>query len=152
MCLSVPFIWRSFHFFSKSFLFLFLFLCYPYFSTFLSMWSLVNGTVIQNSLHFLIKSVLFVVYSFMYCVWKNMHKTTLYISPSSIVLASLIIQGNVMRKVGKIVYYANSSRLLCRKTNIQAATIHRRMKLGIYRYLVLFGWQLKFRFSVTFKR
>ena len=30
----VPFIWRSLHFFGNSFLFLFLFLCYPYFGTF----------------------------------------------------------------------------------------------------------------------
>ena len=40
MCLCVPFTQRSLHFFSKSFLFLFLFLCYPYFGTFLSTWFL----------------------------------------------------------------------------------------------------------------
>jgi hypothetical protein len=34
MCLFLPFIRRSFYLFGKSFLFLFLFLCYPYFGTF----------------------------------------------------------------------------------------------------------------------
>ena len=33
MCLCVAFIRRSLHFFGKSFLFIFLFLCYPYFGT-----------------------------------------------------------------------------------------------------------------------
>ena len=34
MCLCVPFIWRSLHFFIKIVLLLFLFLCYPYFGIF----------------------------------------------------------------------------------------------------------------------
>jgi hypothetical protein len=39
MCLCVSLIRRSLNFFNKSFLFLFLLLCYPYFGIFLSVWS-----------------------------------------------------------------------------------------------------------------
>ena len=38
-CVCVFLVWRSLHFFDESFPFLFLFLCYLYFSTFLSTWS-----------------------------------------------------------------------------------------------------------------
>ena len=52
VCLCVPFVWRSLQFFSKSFLFPLLFLCYPYCGIFISMWSLSC-----LSLHYAKKSV-----------------------------------------------------------------------------------------------